>query len=513
MTSSIRTNFIIYLVLLALHIGLVWWLPYFPTQDGPSHIYNLVILHDLLNGGKDWGAFFNQYFRPVPNLGFHIVAYPLISFLPPLVVEKLFVSIYIIMMGIAVPVFLRTFARPVFPFAYMVFPVVLNFTLLMGFYSYVIAIPFFLIALSCAWKFRASSQVHKFFLLNLLGFVIFYCHLIPFVFFLISLAVFTIVESHGWKKKLSELFRLWITTSPLLLIFFVYLAGGPKGIHHNLSYLASLPRFIDLTEHLFFFSMATLSRSQIMPAAIILFVFLFFLCTYCINVLKTGREMGSNAARISTSEKALLFLALVLVVIYYAAPFRLGEGSYFNQRFPWVIFVVSLPLLRIPEKVISERFASLIILFAVIPVFYFNVLTMRQESAKVAEFLRGLDTNLPIDSFVMEYKTIFPEWSDIDVLMHAASYYGISKGCVDVGNYEAGLPYFPVQFIKTLPPFPSQDQIAYDADKIRWPLYPCIRYLFGWDLDTVEIKRLGKEFHIIRQEGRLTVWQRNSVPP
>ena len=178
-----------------------------------------------------------------------------------------------------------------------------------------------------------------------------------------------------------------------------------------------------------------------------------------------------------------------------------------------MIFVVSLPLLRIPEKVISERFASLIILFAVIPVIYFNVLTMRQESAKVGEFLRGLDTNLSRGSFVMEYKTKFPEWSDIDVLMHAASYYGISKGCVDVGNYEAGLPYFPVQFMEKLPPFPSQDQIAYDADKIRWPLYPCISYLFGWDLDTVEIKRLGKEFHIIRQGGRLTVWQRNSVPP
>jgi hypothetical protein len=72
-----------YVIFLAVHIGVVWLLPYVPTQDGPSHIYNLVILKDLLNGGKEWGDYFTAQLFAVPNLGFHLIAYPLLSVFPP----------------------------------------------------------------------------------------------------------------------------------------------------------------------------------------------------------------------------------------------------------------------------------------------------------------------------------------------------------------------------------------------------------------------------------------------
>ena len=512
MPSSIRTSFIYYLVLLALHIGLLWWRPYFPTQDGPSHLYNLLILHDLLNGGKEWGPFFTHHLRPVPNLGFHIVAYPLLGFFSPLILEKLFVSIYIVLMGVSVPIFLRAFDRQIFPFAFLVFPAVFNFNLFMGFYSYVIAVPLFLMAISFAWKIRNTSACYKFVCLNLAGFILFYCHLIPFVFFLISLTAASVADATNWKKMLGNLTRLFITISPLLVIFFLYQVKSLKGPHLDLTYLSSLPRFVDLTAHLFLFSTANFSPLQLIPSALLMFVFLFFLRSFGHDAFKALRRMGPNTPGIPASEKTLILLALILVVIYFAAPFRFGEGSYFNQRFPWVIFLVMLPLLRVPAGVISGRFATAIIMAAVILVFVFNSIVMRQESAKVGEFLRGLNTGPPRGAFVMAYKTKFPEWSNIDVLRHAASYYGIYNGCVDLGNYEAGLPYFPVQFRKTLPALPSQDQVEYDPAKIRWSLYPCIRYIFGWDLETGERIKLGKEFDIIREDGRLTIWQRNLAP-
>ena len=82
-----------YLLLLAAHIGFIWWLPYFPTQDGPSHLYNMVILRDLLNGGEEWGRYFEYQLRIVPNMGFTLFAYPLLYFFPALIVEKIFLSI------------------------------------------------------------------------------------------------------------------------------------------------------------------------------------------------------------------------------------------------------------------------------------------------------------------------------------------------------------------------------------------------------------------------------------
>jgi hypothetical protein len=508
MPSSTKSSIIIYLVLLALHIALVWWTPFFPTQDGPSHLYNLVILYDLLNGGREWGAYFDADLRFVPNLGFHIVAYPLISFLPPLVVEKLFVSIYIIMMGIAVPVFLRSFDRPVFPFAYMVFPIVFNFTLFMGFYSYVIAVPLFLIAFAEAWKGRHGRWLFRLIFLNLAGVVIFFFHLIPFVFFLIALAVAATVEKDDWMGKLAALLRLTVTVSPLLALFLNYQTGNSHGGHFDLSYLASFQRFVDLTEHLFFFSTTTFTKAQATAAALSLFFFLFFLAVFFLDTFKALRYGGSNANPLTASEKTLLLLAMALVIIYYVAPFRVNEGSYFNQRFPWVIFLILLPLLRIPKETISDRFASVIMVCTVINVFIFNACAVRQQSASVEEFVSGKDVTITPGAIAMGYKSKFPQWSDIDVLMHAASYYGIEKRCVEVGDYEAGLPYFPVRFRDTLPPRPSQDTIAYDPAKINWPLYPSIRYLFAWDLEPGERDILAKEFRVIRENRRLSIWER-----
>src|SRR6266702_2190648 len=187
MSSPNRTNTLVYTSLLAAHVMLIWLLPYFPTQDGPCHIYNLVILHDLLHGGKEWGNYFTYTLHPVPNLGFNLLAYPLINFLPPLVVERVFLSIYIVLMGSSVPLLLKTFGRPVFPFAYFVFPVIFNFCLLTGFYSYVIAVPLFILSFSLAWKVRNSSHFCKFICFNLSGTILFYFHLIPSLFFLLSL--------------------------------------------------------------------------------------------------------------------------------------------------------------------------------------------------------------------------------------------------------------------------------------------------------------------------------------
>jgi hypothetical protein len=110
----------------------------------------------------------------------------------------------------------------------------------------------------------------------------------------------------------------------------------------------------------------------------------------------------------------------------------------------------------------------------------------------------------------MTYKPKGNGWSRVDVLAHAASYYGIYNGCVDTGNYEAGLPYFPVQFRKSLPTFPAADQITYSPAQIEWSHYLSIRYLFAWDLETSERKNLSTDFHIVLEEHRLTIWERNT---
>jgi hypothetical protein len=505
MIKSVHGMSIYYILLLFAHIGLIWLLPYIPTQDGPSHIYNLVILHDLLNSGKEWGKYFVYQLHAVPNLGFILLAYPLLHFFPPLVVEKIFLSFYIVLMGVSVPFFLRTFEKPAFPVSYFVFPVIFNYTLLMGFYSYIVAVPFFLLAFSFAWRIRDTSATCKFVCFNIMGLIIFYFHLIPFVFFLLSLIVATIVESTGYKKKVDNLLKLILILTPSILYFFYYLIFIAKRSIPDFSYLLSASRYVRLLTELLYFSTVNFLPWQMWPASLFM-SFILFLGYRSIKYFKSNSQIGN----VSTSAKTLIYLSLILVLIYLLAPISFGGGFFFNERFPWVILLIVLPLLRIPEAILFRRIVSIFSAGIVGIFFVLNIVILWQQSNKIEKFLSGLHIGLPKGAFVMTYKTKGPERSTVDTLLHNASYYGIFRGCVDVGNYEVTSDLFPVHFNKTMPAIPPEQQIENRPETINWDNYPRIQYLFTWDLDEKERETLSKYFRVIWKKDEFNIWQRGA---
>lgn len=497
-----------YLLLLCFHVGLVWILPYFPTQDGPSHVYNLVILKDLLNGGIEWGNYFTYTLYAVPNLGFNLLSYPMLHFFPPFVVEKLFVSIYIILMGVSVPLFLNTFNNKSRSFIYFVFPVIFNFNLLMGFYSFVIAVPLFLIAFSFSWKIRNRSIVFKFIFFNIAGSIIFYCHIIPFVFFLISLSAITVMRSMDFRSKIIEIAKFIVTISPILLNLIYYITYSSQSTLSGTSYSFSVLWSIRLLTELFFFSTLSFSLWQLFPASLLMLLYLLFAWSSVKNIYyKKIRNKN-----IPDLEKTLLFLASILILIYLFAPFQFGGGSFFNARFPWVILLIMLPLLQIPETVFWKQFAPKILVGIACLFFAFNTVVFWQQSKKVEKYLSGLNINLPKGAYVMTYKMINSKAGlpRVDVLMHAASYYGVVKSCVNIGNYETDLNYFPIHFKDTVSWFPSTGQIAYKAETIDWPDYPVVQYVFSWEVDEKDTEQLSKFFHIIWKEDSFGIWKRNN---
>lgn len=201
---SIVRDHKIFAMLILCHIGLVWILPYFPSQDGPSHLYNLIILDDLIKGGRDWGNFFEYQLILLPNWGFNLFSLAFIQLFSPINTEKIFISIYILLMGLSLITFLHVFNRPIYPYSYIGLLVIFNFTLMMGFYSYTIGIPLLLFAISLNWKVLYRTKIFQFFTLNISGFILFFCHLIPFGLFLLSTVIFAIVGSGSPKKKPQE---------------------------------------------------------------------------------------------------------------------------------------------------------------------------------------------------------------------------------------------------------------------------------------------------------------------
>lgn len=489
----------------AAHIALVWLLPFLPTQDGPSHVYNLVILHDLINGGADWGTLFSYRLRPAPNLGFMLLAYPLLSVVPPLVAEKLFVTIYIALLGCSVPVMLRALERPVFPLALLVLPVVFNFNLLMGFYSYSLAVPLFVLALAWCWAARSRSWGHRFFVCNASGLVLFVVHLVPCLLFVLAIVVMAGVRSIRGKTWRADGLRWAAIMSPLLLLIAGYLASSSFAPPTTVFDYFSVSRYVLLLIEVLTFSSLGLSPWLLLPATPLMFLFLLF--GYC--SLQEMLRLYRRRAEVADRELTLWALALLLVAICLFAPNRVAGGDYFNDRIPWVILLVLLPALRVPETDFWRRFATPIVVGSVVLVSGFTSAILVQRSAKIEAFVAGVQPAIPRGAFVMSYLPRAAEpFRRVNVLTHALALHCLVEKCVVAGDNEIEHGYFPTRFKLTVPRLPGAQLIAYAPQTISWSEYPALQYVVGWRVDPESAGHLGQSFELVGESGQTSVWQR-----
>ena len=140
--------------------------------------------------------------------------------------------------------------------------------------------------------------------------------------------------------------------------------------------------------------------------------------------------------------------------------------------------------------------------------FAFISFFMWHQSQAVKLFNHGLTVNFPVGAFIMTYKTNTSN-SLHDPLIHAASYYGIFKHCVNIGNYETNYDYFPVKFKSTIPKFPMAHQIVYAPRTINLAHYPSVQYILEWEISSLDKIRLSKYYHFVFEAVSLTVWKRN----
>jgi hypothetical protein len=130
----------LFAVLLGLYLIPVWAFPYLPTQDGPHHLANAVLLKDYGSPGARYRDFFQLQRDPIPNWTTHLLLISLLHVLPPLAAEKVLASLYIV--GFAYSV--RYFLGAVGPEARRLAPIGLLFLFnrcfLMGFYNYCLSL-------------------------------------------------------------------------------------------------------------------------------------------------------------------------------------------------------------------------------------------------------------------------------------------------------------------------------------------------------------------------------------
>src|SRR5262249_47677534 len=137
----------------------VWAFHFVPTQDGPAHLYNAQVIKDYGNSAAGYKQYFKIPPNTLPNWTSHLLLAGLLFLFPPLVAEKLLVSLYILGFAGSFRYFLGAFGERCRPLSWAGLLVVYNRCFWMGFYNYCLGLLLFWVVLGYCLRHRETFRL------------------------------------------------------------------------------------------------------------------------------------------------------------------------------------------------------------------------------------------------------------------------------------------------------------------------------------------------------------------
>ena len=481
----------------------IWLFTYFPTQDGVSHVYNSQILTEYNNPEYQFRDYYEINWYPFPNWLSHFSLAVLMFVFPPLIAEKIFLSLYVILFPLAIYYFLNAVQRGRHALVILSFTFVYNYLFLMGFYNFAVSVPLFFLALGYWWKHKEEMSRNRIILLNLLIIITYFAHLISYAFILFSIALLALFHFRRDFKRILVTGCYLLPAAMLLLVYLPtsdLLAGEPPefgfgrvgelfanliGMHVLISYTEP-PSWISVTVS----------------------AFLIFL----VGATIWQNRKGPTAEH--AEQKAFLCLAAVLLGLYFILPNSIGPGGWVNDRLAILATLAIFAWFRgFDNRQWKRAFTAAVTLLALVNLVYVGVL-FKNLNAEVREFNAFVDR-------VEKNSVILPLHFDprgsserVGIFVNAANYYCLDNGCINLGNYEIQFDYFPVRFNADFEtPLAEKEWVQvvhWQPEKIDLCDYADnVDYLLLWDTpdEPVVAEAIAACYTLIASEGKLKLYK------
>ena len=481
----------------------IWVFPYFPTQDGVSHVYNSQILTEYNNPDYQFRDYYEINWYPFPNWLSHVSLAALMFVFPPLVAEKIFLSLYVILFPLAVSYFLNAVQRGRHALVVLSFTFVYNYLLLMGFYNFAVSVPLFFLALGYWWKHKAQLNRKRIVLLNLLIIVTYFAHLISYAFILFSIALLALLHFRRDFKRILMTGCYLLPAAALLLVYLPtsdLLTGEPPEF--------GIGRFGELFANLIGMHVLVAYTDPPSWLSTLISAFLLFL-----GVVTIWQNRKAKAAE-SAGQTTFLCLVAVLLGLYFILPNAIGPGGWVNDRIAILASLAIFAWFREFDKVQWRRaFTAVVTLLALVNIVYIGVL-FKNLNAEIRQFNAFVEQ-------VGKNKVILPLHFDprgsserVGIFVNAANYYCLDNGCINLGNYEIQFDYFPIRFNADFEtPLAEKEWVQivhWQPEKIDLCEYADnVDYLLLWDTPDTPIVTEAIEacYTLIASEGRLKLFK------
>jgi len=445
------TNYIL-LIGFAMCLLQIWLPQYYMTGDGPCHVYNAQVLHDLWSN-KNVGFyehFYKLLYQPNPNWLSTIILALLMFIVNGIIAEKIFLTIYVVLFVSGFYLLLRRISNNKSYWVLALFIFVFPHVLAKGFYNFSFSIAFFFWVVWSWLRFLDKKNVTNGISFFVFTALVFFTHLLSFGFAAFTCAALVLSYGAAGSQKvgsycIKHLSILALLLSPFLLLmgWFTQKEGGLQMDMHHHFY-----RLIELVQLKYLMNISLRENVFVLVAGVCLLL-LFFM------------SFIKGKWQVNKYDGFLLSLLFSLFVYLFFPESFLGRLILINMRAQ--LFVAILIICCIAyrlDNVKLKNAGALLILACFVCLTVIRINCLLGVSKGEAEFLS-------VGKNIKEYAIVLPlnfspngkdEQGHIladgnFLFSHAADYMGLQKPLIILDNYEANMGYFPLQWSEAVNPY------------------------------------------------------------
>jgi hypothetical protein len=450
-----RAETVAFWALAALHLVPVWSFRYVPTQDGPSHLNNAQIIKDCRDPAAESARVFEVRLNALPNLSSHLLLAGLMYVVPPLVAEKLLVTGYVLGFAGSFRYFLGAFGPDHRPLSWAGLLFVFNRCFWMGFYNYCLSLVLFWTILGYVWRRRNAFHAADTGLLLGLFLAAYFTHLAGYV---VAVAGAVLVTVLAPPRRMTTFGLVLLAALPSVCLTMNYFeetgfarsTAAMRVVHDPLNRLGGNWRSDEIEKDLTNLDAEVFAfhagRTAPLGTALLIYLVVLTMVTVAIPPVAAANSAVGPGPLFPT------VFGVLLVAAYLFVPDHLGggnhglpNGGFLKARLALLPPMLWLACIREPNHVLLRLPFRVTIVALVAVNLWLVTSTVRDVNRELSRYTAGVEAVGHGHTISAPQPARWPS-PFANPLVHAADYYCLGTGNVNVHNYEAHMPHFPVKF-------------------------------------------------------------------
>ena len=451
---------VIYYLIGFMLVAVVWGISRVPTLDGPVHINNAYMIHEIFSGRGDLFARFfvlNPY--PDPNWFLHFLLSSLMGFLNPWVVEKMVQTAYFLGFSMGLVYAIRGVRRDSWYVAFLGIPLAGNLLFHFGFYSFELSLPVSLFFLGYWLRHRDDRPLawRSMLALGVLALILYVLHVVSYIATLLAILSWTVVRSfqganirREFVSRLRSIVRcnarLAISVLPSFLLFLAFFLPREVIVEPSNSVLVRVAHLMVMS-FLVSFDYKELVFTGILGVSVWLFV-----GSTVVRDFRMSGKLPIDGALAATLSAVFLYLVTPNTLV--VTPGGVPGGGLIESRlafFPYFMVLLWLAGHRWGRRhAASMALVGTMVTLGLLSMHTYQYRLINRvisEYSSAREVIADSSVVLPIRMADMRKGPGGELLSvRVDPLIHASHYLAVGRPVVNLNNIQAMYGYFPVRF-------------------------------------------------------------------